>query len=145
MYLYTGKKSDAYFSTEVKHPACSVDAEGNLKIVEGSLSYWNSSLVKEPSNVFHNRYKDIDEVISILKSDTSKNGTFKSYVAEASIPVTTQNINGETVTNGDHAFTIKGIKDDKVILINPWDSTKEVEISIADFSKSAKMVNILKL
>ena len=145
MYLYTGKKSDAYFSTEVKHPACSVDAEGNLKIVEGSLSYWNSSLVKEPSNVFHNRYKDIDEVISILKSDTSKNGTFKSYVAEASIPVTTQNINGVTVTNGDHAFTIKGIKDDKVILINPWDSTKEVEISISDFSKSAKMVNILKL
>ena len=60
-------------------------------------------------------------------------------------PLQPKIINGETVTNGDHAFTIKGIKDDKVILINPWDSTKEVEISIADFSKSAKMVNILKL
>ena len=46
MYLYTGKKSDAYFSTEVKHPACSVDAEGNLKIVEGSLSYWEQQFSK---------------------------------------------------------------------------------------------------
>ena len=45
---------------------------------------------------------------------------------------TVQNVGGKRTISG-HAFTIKSVTSDKVILINPWNPSKEVEISRADF------------
>lgn len=145
MYLYTGKKSDAYFSKSQEHPVCFIDSNGNLSAIENSSSSWNTNLIKEESNVFDKRYDNIDKVIKILKKNTQQDGTFKNYIAEVSLPITNQAIKGQKVIGENHAFTIKAIKDDKVILINPWDSTKEVQISLADFMNSAQMINMLKL
>ena len=145
MYLYTGKKSDVYFSKSDSQPVCKIDSNGNLSVLENSKSIWQPNLIKDESNVFDKRYDDINEVIKILKNDTKKDGTFNNYLAEVSLAITNQVINGQNIKDGSHAFTIKGIKDNKVILINPWNSTKEVTISIEDFMKSAKMINILKL
>ena len=145
MYLYTGKKSDAYFSKSQEHPVCFIDSNGNLSAIENSSSSWNTNLIKEESNVFDKRYDNIDKVIKILKKNTQQDGTFKNYIAEVSLPITNQAIKGQKVIGENHAFTIKAIKDDKVILINPWDSTKEVQISLADFMNSAQMINMLKM
>ena len=145
MYLYTGKKSEAYFSKSENHPVCQIDSNGNLSATENSSSIWRPNIIKQESNAFDKRYDDINKVVKILKKDTDKDGTFKNYVAEVSLSITNQVVNGQVIENGNHAFTIKGIKDDKVILINPWDSTKEVQISLEDFIKSAQMINMLKL
>ncbi len=145
MYLYTGKKSDVYFSKSESQPVCKIDSNGNLSVLENSKSFWQPNLIKEESNVFDKRYDDVDTVVKMLQKDTKKDGTFNNYLAEVSLAITNQVINGQNIKDGSHAFTIKGIKDNKVILINPWDSTKEVTISIEDFMKSAKMINILKL
>ena len=145
MYLYTGQKSDIYISKSESQPVCKIDSNGNLSVLENSKSSWQPNFIKEESNVFDKRYDDVDTVVKMLKKDTKKDGTFKNYMAEVSLSITSQTINGQDVQGGNHAFTIKGIKDNKVILINPWDSTKEVTISIEDFMKSAKMINILKL
>ena len=145
MYLFTGRKSDAYFSKADTLPVCNIDSDGNLSAVDGSRFRWATNTIKEDSNVFDKRYDDIDRVMNILKKDAKKDGTFKNYAVEASIAVTSQIINGQEVKGGSHAFTVKAIKGDKVILINPWDSSKEVQISLDDFMHSAQMINMLKL
>ena len=145
MYLYTGKKSDVYFSKSENHPVCKIDSNGNLSVTENSSSIWRPNIIKQESNAFDKRYDDINKVVKILKKDTDEDGAFKNYVAEVSLSITNQVVNGQVIEKGNHAFTIKGIKDDKVILINPWDSTKEVQISLEDFIKSAQMINMLKL
>lgn len=145
MYLFTGKKSDVYFSPNQTQTICHIDSDGNLTAVEGSNSYWNTDLSSNESNVFNERYDDIDKVISILQKNVNKDGMFEDYIVEVSLPITKQIINGQEVTGANHAFTVKGIKNGKVILINPWDSSKEITISIEDFKSSANMINILDL
>ena len=146
MYLFTGKKSDVYFSPSETHNVCHIDSDGNLTAVENSSSSWDTSLKNNESNVFNNRYDDIEQVISRMKKQANKkNGTFKNLAVEVSLPITQQVINGQVVTGGNHAFTVKGITDSKILLVNPWDSSKEVTITIEDFKKSACMINMLTL
>lgn len=146
MYLFTGKKSEAYFSASQSHPVCHINSDGDLSVVDNSKSYWSTDLVNYQSNVFNKRYDDIEQVMTMLQGYVDKeDGTFKNHAIEVSLPITQQIVNGKEITGGNHAFTVKGIKDGKIILINPWNSSKEVTISIEDFKKSACMINMLTL
>ena len=145
MYLYTGKKSDVYFNTSNKLPVCEIDSDGNISAVKNNTADNNAMAIESESNVFNKRYNDAEQVIKLLKNNTDKEGNFKNYIVETSLNITSQIVDGKAVSNAGHAFTVKGIKGNKVILINPWDSSKEAEISIKDFIKAAGTINIVNL
>ena len=145
MYLYTGKKSDVYFNTSNKLPVCEIDSDGNISAVKNNTADNNARAIESESNVFNKRYDDAEQVIKLLKNNTDKEGNFKNYIVETSLNITSQIVDGKAVSNAGHAFTVKGIKGNKVILINPWDSSKEAEISIKDFIKAAGTINIVNL
>ena len=139
-YLYTGIKGDAYFNTNYKIPISKVGYDGTISLVENSEQLWDKSLQDDESNAINNRYTNIDNTIDILRQNTKKDGTFKNYAVEVALFVTRQVINGTEVNGGGHAFTLKAIKDDKVILINPWNSGEDVVMNLEDFKKTISMM-----
>ena len=54
-------------------------------------------------------------------------------------PVTVKDVNGKSVTlsngNGGHMWSIKSVKGDKVTIVNPWDSSKEITVSKDEIAK----------
>ncbi len=54
-------------------------------------------------------------------------------------PVTVKDVNGKSVTlstgNGGHMWSIKSVKGDKVTIVNPWDSSKEITVSKKEIAK----------
>lgn len=54
--------------------------------------------------------------------------------------------NFKKATNGmviNHAYAVKDFDDNRVILINPWDSSKEESIPIAQFLENVKSLSVL--
>ncbi len=144
MYLYTGKKSDIYINPKQEIAVCEIDSNGNIALAKKETTYNAiSEFSNEDSNVFNKRYNDIDKVLELLKKDIKPDGSFENYIVEAGLNITSGNNN---FTQGNsHAFTVKAIKGDKIILINPWNSSKESEISLEDFIKSVQAINIQQM
>lgn len=56
--------------------------------------------------------------------------------------------NFKKATNGiviNHAYAVKGIDDNRVILINPWDSSKEESVQIEQFFENVKSLSVLDM
>ena len=57
-----------------------------------------------------------------------------------------KDINGDTVKlAGNHAYSIKEVKDGVVTVINPWDSSKEIKLDIDTFCEAFSSIDVTDL
>lgn len=141
-FVIAGKMCTQASNKTEKIPVVTFDINGNLKINDSdpkinpmSLNYANGNTIKENITV-------LDAIKRIQKVSKSKSS---SLVVTASFLVSQQIVNGVPMRDAGHAFTIKSIDNNKVVLINPWDSTQEVTMSLEDFKKAVMSIEIADL
>lgn len=139
MYILSGKKSDIYFNPSEKVNICTIDEDGNIHLSDKEQYSVARTNFTRNSDAIADRYLDFNEYYDTIKNDLDRHGTLKNHALFASIYVSTQEVNGQPVQDGAHALVVKGFKDDKALLINPWDGTKDLKMSIADFKKAIIM------
>jgi len=144
-YLLTGKKSDIYINNETNIPKCLLDMEsGRIKLDESHTIDLPSANLSAKNNAINKTYDDFDEYMELLQSYTDDDGNLKKCSISASLVIAPQVINGNYTSGEGHAFTVKGIRGDDVVLINPWDSTKEVLMTKDDFKRAVRHVGGIK-
>lgn len=136
MYILSGKKSDIYFNPADKVNICTIDEDYNIHLSDKTKHSSARYDYKKESDAIANRYNDYDEYYNTIKDDLDKHGHFKNHAIFAHIFVSTQEVNGQPVQDGGHAIVVKGFKDDKVILVNPWDGTKDLKMQIDEFKQA---------
>lgn len=104
----------------LEHPLNGGNGDEIVFLLTGKKSeYYSSSILKR---LFDNKYSsDISNLLSKIQNNTGK------YTASVSF----KQHKGEMVTN--HAYSIMMVDKDYVIIVNPWDSSKEIKIKRKDF------------
>jgi len=124
IFVLTGKKSELYAPINYsKKPILSTTALKNNQALPIFQSGYTTNYVNEiDGNIRRTDYaldKMLDKLEEDFKSDNKSN-----LIATASFNV------GSTISDsGGHAFTIKRVTSDQVILINPWYPDKELIMS----------------
>ncbi|MBQ8475891.1 hypothetical protein IJ531_02400, partial [bacterium] len=76
--------------------------------------------------------KTKDDMRKALDEFDGKNTALGASIGSVSPAI--KDINGQTITlPGNHAYAIKNVEGDKVTIVNPWDSSKEIVISKETF------------
>ena len=82
--------------------------------------------------------EEFDKILSSLKDNPDKYAALIGF-GGGTDGLTLKDINGNVICNieagSTHAFSIKSVDEDSVTIVNPWDSSKEYKISIADARK----------
>jgi len=126
-FILTG---NAGFSCQAKNakdaPVCYV-AQPDLQMSIPSSEKGKAQPISDPK---------FDQCIDKLIED-AKDGKIDNYAASVGMNISQQEVNGEVVKGGGHAFSIKSITKDQVILANPWDPEKDIVMSMEEFKKAA--------
>lgn len=141
MFLITGHQSELQYVGKNK-PVCYVQSDLQMIVCDE-----NNSIPDSQSKAFstvEQKTTNIDKLITKLQKDCA-DGKMDEYAATAGFKVSSQEVNGEIVAGGGHAFTISKIDDKNVYLKNPWNPEKEITMSLNDFKKAATDMNILPL
>lgn len=143
IFILTGKKSEYYYHRPSgdKPATCYVNADLSMVAVESGESLDEAMENSKATNVYENKISDEDKVINELIRD-SADGQIDEYAATAGFIVSSQEVGGEVIVGGGHEFTIKSMTKDSVELINPWDPSKTITMSMKDFKKSITSISI---
>lgn len=142
VYILTGTKSEVYKPSK-KPPTCYIDSNLQMHVTDdnGDITDNNEKAITVTANSIN---ANIDELLENLKQD-SKDGKIDDYAATASFYVSSQEINGSVIKGAGHAFTIRKVTDNEVILSNPWNPDTDIKMPIEDFKKAAKSMSCAKL
>ena len=147
-FIITGKKAENWRRKQDKNtPVCYIDSNYNMHISAGNSleSITETSEKAIPVSVNGNGYNgDIDKLLRQIQEDY-KDGKLDNYAVSASFLVSSQEINGEILGKGGHAFAVLGVTEDKIILSNPWSPNTHIEMSIEDFKKAATRLSCTKI
>lgn len=135
IFMLTGKPSkELRIRSEAKDDiaVCQIGEDLNMTIVGSS-----SELSPEMS-------KNIDNMLDKIAQDC-KDGKLDDFAVCAGFNVTSQNVNGQDIKGGGHAFSITKVEGDKVYLQNPWDPTKEIVMTRDEFKQAAKSLSVSPL
>ena len=96
---------------------------------------------KDAVSVFKTSEDDLenfDKVLSSLIDNPDKYAAIIGFNAGEN-PLILRDINGNEIctldANTNHVFSIKSVDEDGITIVNPWDSSKEYKISLADARK----------
>ena len=110
---------------------------GNL---EDAIFLLTGNDVKSEFKSFGESTAEFDKILSTLKDNPDKYAAIIGFSGGDS-GFTLKDINGNVVCSLEagtaHAFSIKSVDEDGVTIVNPWDSSKEYKISLADARKFA--------
>ena len=143
IFIMTGKTSEVYITQNMDNvPVCYIDSDFQMHVAgkSGELAEADTSY----KAIAPALDADKKQIIEKLKKATV-DGTIQNYAATASFIVSSQEVNGKVIKNGNHAFTIKSVTDEQVILANPWNPDVDVVMSMDDFLKSAFRIQIADL
>ncbi len=143
IFVLTGNTSSVYRNKD-KTPTCYIDSDLNIHLADENGDLEGFEGVKASVQVAHGSSSDKvrDEIIQNLIEDC-KDGKLDHYAATVGMNVSTQEVNGQVIQGGGHAFTILNITDDKVTLVNPWDSSKPIEMSMENFKKAITVLQCI--
>lgn len=85
-----------------------------------------------------------DAMIASLIED-SADGKIDNFSATVGLNISQQEVNGEILQGGGHAFSVKSMTADQVVLANPWDPEKDIVMSMDDFKKAVKSFTMTPL
>ena len=139
LYVLTGKKPAIYQNAnESECPVCYIDDSLQMHLTGSSsgISDNNDVALAQTDN------PDLDTVLNFLEQDCS-DGTLDNYGATASLRITSQEVNGQTIVGGGHAFAITKVDKDNVYLSNPWNPEIPIIMSKADFAKAIVSIAIV--
>lgn len=142
VYILTGIKSEVY-KPDKKPPTCYIDSNLQMHVTDDSGDITDNN-EKAVTVLADGTNANIDDLLDKLKQD-SKDGKIDDYAATASFYVSSQEINGSVVKGAGHAFTIRKVTDNEVILSNPWNPDTDIKMPIEDFKKAAKSMSCAKL
>lgn len=140
IFILTGQKSEVYITKDYKKtPVCYIDSDFQMHITTPSGKLENANIINKIISATNSA--ESNKLIEKLKKAT-KDGVIQNYAATAGLKVSSQEVNGKVIKGGNHAFTIKSVTDDKVILANPWNPDVDVVMSMEDFLKAAYMIEV---
>lgn len=124
VFVLTGKKSELYCLEDYDSaPVLSSSAlSQNMALPIMSSKMGLSAVSEIEGNIRRTTYA-LDNMLDKLEEDFSKDNK-SNLIATASFKIGTSEAD-----SGGHAFTVKRVTKDKVILINPWYPNKELEMS----------------
>lgn len=139
-FILCGQKSELYVSLLGENtPSLSVEELHNNKalpyISAGNSGRISLMSVREVEGPVQTTESALDDMLNELQKDYESDQKFDK-IATASFMVADED------SKGGHAFTIKQVTADKVILINPWYPDKELTITRQEFKLYAKSVTI---
>lgn len=133
MYLMSGKKPDVYFTSSNSIPICISDISSDvIKLDPKGRALIQNDYFELESDCINKKYSNFDELMDILRQDTDEDGLFKSTAAYVGLAISEYYANEKTYKPGFHAFCIKGIKDNNVLLIDPTNPTRKLTMDIDD-------------
>ncbi len=121
IFILTGKKSELYAPINYsKKPILSTTALKNNQALPILQNGYTTNYVNELDGNIRRTDYALDKMLDKLEKDF-KNDNKANLIATASF-----NVGSSISDNGGHAFTIKRVTSDQVILINPWYPDKEL-------------------
>ena len=138
VYVLTGKKPARYVNPNAKNcPVCYVDDNLQLHLTDphGNIVDNYDVDFAQTSNA------KLDTILDQLEKDCA-DGKLDNYAATVGIKVTSQEVNGQAIKGGGHAFTITKVDKENVYLSNPWSPDTPIVMSRADFAKVAMTVSM---
>lgn len=138
-FVLTGKPSKVYFPQT--RPVASLDEdalkEGKALVSKPSPELVSAAPSEYDGPVQRNKSQFKDMLDDIMEAQANGN---ESIVATAGFSISKD---GKEV--GGHAFTIKKVTEDTVVLINPWHPDQELTMSRKDFEETANYCNYTDL
>ena len=139
LYVLTGNTPAAYMNQKSKEcPVCYVDDNLQLHLTDP-----NGNIIEDvddndnaPANA------KIESLLNQLEKDCEKDGKIDNYAATVGFKISSQEINGQAISGGGHAFSITKVDKDYVYMANPWSPDTEIKMSRADFAKAATKMSI---
>ena len=132
-YILTGKSSAVVARKPDEVPTCYVSQPDMQMSIPT-----NESDAKPMSG------EKFDKMIESLIKD-SADGKIDNFSATVGFNISQQEVNGEIVQGSGHAFSIKSMTKDQVVLANPWDPEKDIVMSMEDFKKGVKSFSMTPL
>ncbi len=133
-YILTGKPSANVYRKPEEVPTCYVS--------QPDMQMSIPSDEKESAQPMSG--EKFDAMISSLIAD-SADGKIDNFSATVGMNISQQEVNGEVVQGGGHAFSVKSMTKDQVVLANPWDPEKDIVMSMEDFKKAVKSFTMTPL
>ena len=103
-----------------------------------------NSIIKDGQTL--NNVNGIEEAIKLYTNNNSDGQIMNASIGKGRIEVLKDLKSGEELKLEDaHQYSVKNITDDKVTIINPWDSEKEIIISLDDFKNTFTQIEYADL
>lgn len=136
MFLLSAKKPEVYYNPQ-KPPVCYVDSDLNLHLTDENGNILDDS---EIQNITGESNSKMSGILEKLEKD-SEDGKIDNYAATVWFNISSQEVNGRTLQNGGHIFSILKVTKDEVTLANPWSPDTPIVMSRAEFEKAAVSVS----
>ncbi|MBQ8459791.1 hypothetical protein IJ541_06785 [bacterium] len=135
-YVLTGKKANKYSRNSKEVPTCYISQPDlQMSIPSDQKNKLSDEKVNDPN---------LDKTMQPVIKDC-KDGKLDNYSVSVSFNVSQQEVNGKVVQGGGHAFSVKSMTEDKVVLANPWNPEEDIVMSMEDFKRSVKSVEFVPL
>lgn len=136
MFILTGKKSQVYID-RTPDKALDYDAlkQGKLDVVSPNNGIREKAAISQIDGPVVNAESNLDRMLNGIMRDGADGQV--DNVASASFKVAHSD-----GTVGGHAFTIKSVTADTVVLINPWHPNEELVMSREEFKASVTQVTV---
>ena len=141
LYVLTGNAPAAYINPKAKtksFPVCYVDDNLQLHLTDpdGNIVENVDDDNSGPANA------KIESLLKQLEKDCEKDGKIDNFAATVGFKISQQEVNGQVISGGGHAFSITKVDKDYVYMSNPWSPDTEIKMSRADFAKAATKMSI---
>ena len=138
IYILTGNAPAVYTNPDKKCPVCYIDDNLQLHLTDpnGNIIE-NFDIDGDNSN-----NAQLNSLLDKLEQDCARDGKIDNYAATVGFKVASQEVNGQVIKSGGHAFSITKVDKDYVYLANPWSPDTEIKMTREEFSKAATQVSI---
>ena len=140
-FVLTGKKSEYYLSADNNLPVLSKQALNQNTIVEiqkHDMGIKSKGPISEIDGEIKRKKTELNKMLNKMQKDYESDGK-SDLLCMVSFLV------GDGKNSGGHAFTVKRVTKDKVIMINPWFPDKDLEISREQFINAARNMSVTKV
>lgn len=136
IYVLTGKSGYDYNCPNKQAPTCYI-SQPDLQ-----MSIPSAEAAKKPEDKVND--PQLKNALDAVITDC-KDGKLDNYSVTAGFKVSQQEVNGKIVEGRGHAFSVKSMTEDQVVLANPWNPEEDIVMSMEDFKKSVKSVSVIPL